>query len=147
MTTIARSKTTIGSYRTHGDARVLVIDRSESDRTILTPIVTAHCGGHGCVAAAPIERGSSFYLSRVDRDQEVANIAKTVQQWAQQHAETCRATPAPGTHPADQDLPLCGHVQPGEQGLTCQLTAGHRWMHAAYTSGSYGHRAQWESED
>ena len=147
MSTLTRSKTTIGSYRTLGDAHVLVIDRTESDESLLTPIVSAHCGGHGCVAEAPVEQANSMFLSMVDRTEKVTQTAKTVQEWAQQHAETCRATPAPGPHPAEQELPICGATDPERSELTCQLTAGHGWKHAAYTGGQWGYRHKWSDEN
>lgn len=147
MNEITRTRTVIGSYRNLAGADIRVVDHSESDGNILTPIVTAHCGGHGCAAVAPISRPSAgTFLSMVDRAEEVTRAAEAVQGWAQEHAATCRANAAPGPHPAERDLPTCGKADP-ESGHACQLTAGHDWRHAAYTGGSYGLRHQWEAQD
>jgi hypothetical protein len=144
MSAFTRAKTTIGSYRNLAGADILVIDRSESDDTLLTPIVTAHCGGHGCPADAPKEHYiGSMYLSRINRGVVIADAAKPVQEWAQQHAETCRANPAPGPHPAEEDLPTCGAADP-EGKRSCQLANGHGWKHAAYTT--CGLRERWDDQ-
>lgn len=144
---ITRDHRTIGSYRTVGDALVLVVDRSEYDDSLYGAIVSAHCGGHGCTAEAPTVHGSRHYRSMTDPAEQVNETARTVQAWAQAHAETCRATPAPGAHPADTDLPLCGEPNPNDPPLTCQYTAGHTWpkRHAAYPAG-YRVRQDWYVE-
>lgn len=90
--------------------------------------------------------GARYYRSMIDPADEARETARTVQGWAQTHAETCRATPVPGPHPADADLPLCSAPNPNDSSLTCQYTAGHpcRERHAAYPAGSYRVRHDWE---
>lgn len=125
----------IGRYRNLGGATVEVTDRTYQDRDVTVYGVYAACGGFGCTATHT-STGRSVYTERL----QVQFIA--AQMWAQEHAETCRATERPGTgpHPAHAAV-RCADRHPDHLDnprSRCLLLPGHGWLHRAVLTSSYG---------
>lgn len=83
----------IARYRTVGLASADVIDDTTRSRTGALHVLRATCTGERCPAE---QRGGSYSIRANDEPDEdfLRNVAR-LQEWAQTHAEKCRAMPRP----------------------------------------------------
>jgi hypothetical protein len=96
-TRTAKSERIIARYLTVGGATVDITETGPRDSVVLQVTVAA-CGG--CPAEQREQWRDGFYdysyaFHPVTREDAVARAEKEAREWAQSHAEKCRALPRP----------------------------------------------------
>lgn len=117
-------KGTVARYLTVGGATVDVLDATYRDRSTTLHAAYATCTGHGCGASHTTMSNQQF-TNHPDVKESDPRLIEQAKEWAQAHAETCRALPKQGD-PAPK-VPVCGSVRSDMPNVTCELPAGHDW--------------------